>query len=64
MLHRINSFGSLPLKDFKSFLTEEEYKKWENRKPPIAWHPLTATVFITFLYRVLHLIQAFHIIRT
>lgn len=52
MLHRINSFGQLPLLDFKSLLTEDEYKRCENRKPPFSWHPLTKDVFITFLYTV------------
>jgi hypothetical protein len=53
ILHRIKATGLQPLESFKDMLTPEEYNKCEsNTMRGKTWYPLTADVFVSFLFRV------------
>jgi hypothetical protein len=49
----MNKYGVLQLMSFKLFISRGEYKKCE-ANPKKSWFKLTADVFATFLFWVLH----------
>ena len=51
-LHRLATYGVMPLSEFKELITEEEYRACETRRQPHPWYSLTSEVFIKFLNRV------------
>jgi hypothetical protein len=52
-LHRIKTIGLQPLESFKDMLISEEFSKYEsNPMRGKTWYPLTAEVFVSFLFRV------------
>lgn len=54
-LHRIKATGMQPLESFKELLTPDEFAKCEiNPMRGKTWYPLTAEVFVSFLFRVCH----------
>jgi hypothetical protein len=61
-LHRVKTMGSMPLDSFKDLLTEEEFRKCtSNPHLRKAWFKLTTEVFISYLFRVMFILQhSFH----
>jgi hypothetical protein len=51
-IHRIRSFGSLKLQEFKNLLSPEDYAKCEKKRPLTTWYPLNADIFAAFIYKV------------
>jgi hypothetical protein len=61
-IHGVKVVGSMPLESFKDLLTEEEFRKCAN-SPHLgkAWFKLTSEVFISYLFRVIFILQhSFH----
>jgi hypothetical protein len=61
-LHRVKAVGSMPLDNFKDLLTEKEFRKYaSNPHLGKAWFKLTSEVFISYLFRVIFILQhSFH----
>jgi hypothetical protein len=51
-IHRIRSFKTLKLQEFKNLLSPDDYAKCEKKRPLSIWYPLTAYIFATFIYKV------------
>ena len=52
-IHRIRSFGTLKLQEFKNlFVRWKDYAKREKKRPFTTWYPLTVDIFAAFIYKV------------
>jgi hypothetical protein len=57
-LHRVKAVGSMPLDSFKDLLIEEEFRKCaSNPHLGKAWFKLTSEMFISYLFRVIFILQ-------